>query len=114
MSASGPPQGGQFPERRAASPVADVKCVAPGTLMNVPAVQPTGGSGEHPVVAVNTVHWYKDPQFLAAAVGGLIAISDPIIEALSKQGPINWRSLVLGCVLALVAWLRTRTNTVTK
>ena len=51
---------------------------------------------------------------MAAAVGAILAVADPVVEYLTMSGPIRWRSLVLASILALVAWLRRQTNTVTK
>jgi len=82
-------------------------------MLCVPAAPPTGPVPDHPVVAVNTTHWWKDPQFLAAAGGAVVAFVDPIVEVLVTGQPIRWRSLVLSGLLGLVAWLRKQTNTVT-
>lgn len=97
-----------------ATPIKSTAHVPEGTLVNVPTAAPTGGAGLPPVVAVNTVSKWMDPTFLAALGGAALALADPIIEVLSKPGPINWRSLILGCILALVAYSRTRSNSVTK
>ena len=102
---------GTITEQRKATPIGTVASVAAGTMVCAPAAPPSGGSGEHPIVAVDTIHWYKDPQFLVAAAGAIAAVADPVIEALSTDNPIRWRSLILACILALVAWLRKQTNT---
>jgi hypothetical protein len=99
-------------EERRASPVGDTGSVPSGTMLTVPSAATSGPSGTAPIVAVNNVHWYSDPAFLSAAGGALLAISDPIIEALTSTGPFRWRPLVIGCVLALVAYLRKTTNSV--
>lgn len=83
-------------------------------MVTVPSATPNGGAGLAPVVAVNTRHWYKDPGFLASAGGALLALADPVVEALTTDGPIRWRSLVAACILAVVAYLRKRSNTVLK
>jgi hypothetical protein len=97
-----------------ASPVSSTACVPAGTLLNVPAVPPTGATGSAPVVAATTTVWYKDPQFVAAAGGALLALADPIVEALTSAAPLRWRSLIASCILAVVAYLRHTTNTVTR
>lgn len=105
---------GTITEERAQTPVGNTACVPSGTLLTVPAAPPTGATGQSPVVAANTVPWYKDPAFLSAAGGALYALSEPVVQALTQEGPINWRSLALGCLLALIAWFRNRHNTVVR
>lgn len=102
---------GTVREERKATPIGTVSAVPPGTMICAPSAPPSGGSGEHPIVAVDTTHWYKDPQFMAAAIGAILAVADPVVEYLTMPGPIRWRSLVLACILAIVAWLRKQTNT---
>jgi hypothetical protein len=63
-------------------------------------------------VAANNTHWWEDAGFLSAAGGALLALADPIIEVLASDEPFHWRPFVAGCVLALVAYFRKRTNTV--
>lgn len=106
-----------YPEKRAASPTVDTASVPGGTMLTVPSATPTGPSpvgpaGPAPVVAVNTTHWYADAAFMSAVGGAALALAEPLIQALQAKGPINWRSLALGCVLAIVAYLRNRNNTV--
>lgn len=94
----------------------DVSKVQAGTLLTVPSAPMVGPAStvDAPVVAVNTVSKFLDPTFLAAGIGAIVAIAEPIIQALQATGPINWRSLVLGGLLGLVAYLRNRSNTVIK
>jgi hypothetical protein len=104
-------------ERRDPAPqtmISSTVAVPQGTLLNVPSAQPTGITGTSPVVAVNTTLWYKDPQFVAAVGGALLALADPIVEALTTSGPFRWRGLIASCVLALVAYFRKSSNTVVK
>jgi hypothetical protein len=103
-----------YPDRRTASLVVSTENVPPGTLLNVPSAPPSGAPSPAPIVAVNTTHWYQDAAFLSAATGALLALSEPIVQALQAKGAFNWRSFSLGCILAIVAWLRNRTNTVLK
>lgn len=99
---------------RAATPIGDTASVPQGTMLTVPSVLPGGPAGTAPVVAVNTVHWYKDPGFVSAAGGALLALSSPIIEALTETQPFHWRPFVAGCILAVVAYFRNRSNSVIK
>lgn len=105
---------GRVIEDRRPTPIGNTDSVPRGTLVTVPSVPPSGGTGQAPVVAVNTRHWYNDPAFLASAGGAFLALADPIVEALTTDGPIRWRSFIAACVLALVAYLRKRSNTVLK
>jgi hypothetical protein len=104
-------------ERREPAPqtmISSTSAVPAGTLLNVPAAPPTGATGTSPVVAVNSIPMWKDPQFVAAAVGAVLALADPIVEALTSTQPFRWRTLIASCVLALIAYLRQKTNTVTR
>jgi|ERR1035437_1937901 hypothetical protein len=90
------------------------KDVPANTMVTVPTAPASGPPGNSPKVAVPTVSRYLDPAFMTAALGSILALSEPVVQALQAAGPINWRSLVLGCILALVAYLRNSSNTVTK
>ena len=82
-------------------------------MVTVPTAPPTGGSGVAPIVAVNTVHWYKDPTIMTTLGGALLAL-EPVVEDALKQDTFNWKSFALACILALGAYFRNRSNTVTK
>jgi hypothetical protein len=97
-----------------ASIVGSTADVPEGTLLRVPSVPPGGPSGTAPVVAVNTAHWYKDPTFLSAAGGAVLALASPVVEVLSETQPFHWRPFIAGCILALVAYFRNRDNSVLK
>lgn len=99
---------------RAATPIGNTDSVPQGTMLTVPASPPTGPSGTAPIVAANNVHWYEDRAFMTAIGGAAIAISDPIIEAMTSSQPFHWRPVVAGCILALVAYFRSRYNSVVK
>jgi hypothetical protein len=92
----------------------DVSKVEAGTLLTVPSAPVIGPAGDAPVVAVNTVNRFLDPTFLTAGIGAILAVAEPVIQSLQATGPVNWRMLVLGGLLALVAYLRNRSNTVIK
>lgn len=97
---------------RKPSPVGSTEGVPAGTLLQVPSTSSTGPTGPAPVVAVNNLHWYQDPGFVAAVIGAFLAISDPIIEILVSNQPLHWRPLIAGALLGVVAWLRSRSNSV--
>ena len=99
---------------RKASPISTTEGIPTGTIVNVPAVPSIGSSGTSPVVAVNNIHFWEDPGFLTAAGGALLSISDPVIAALTSTQPFHWRQFVAGCLLALVAWFRKRSNSVVR
>lgn len=101
-----------FEEKRKASPIGDTSGIPAGTMLTVPSSPPVGSTGSAPIVAANNRHWWEDPAFMAAATGALLAIADPVLEALTSSDPIRWRSFAAGCILALVAYFRKRTNSV--
>jgi hypothetical protein len=101
------------PERRASTPIGNTDCVPAGTLVTVPAAPVTGGWAAAPVVAVNTVPWYKDPTFITTAGGALLSLIPVAVDALSAQ-TFNWRSFASSALLALAAYFRNRSNTVTR
>ena len=102
-------------EQRKASPVESTAEVPQGTMLTVPAANPTGPSGVSPVVAVNKVSKWSDPTFLIASISSVILIfAPPIISALAIPGPFNWPLFIAGCLNALLAWSRTRSNSVTR
>jgi hypothetical protein len=101
-------------EQRKASLVESTASVPEGTMLTVPSAPTSGGTGTAPIVAVNTVPWYRDPGFLSATGGALLALSDPVIEALKSGDSFRWRPFLVGCVLAIVAYLRKTTNSVVK
>lgn len=106
---------GRVIEERRATPIGDTSSVPEGTMVTVPSTPPTGGTGEAPVVAVNNVSKWTDPTFLLSSISSIILVfADPLVTAFTSDKPINWRTLVAGCVLALVAWSRTRSNSVTR
>lgn len=101
-------------ERRSATPILDTDNVPAGTMVRVPTAAPTGTAGQAPVVAVNNVSRWTDPTFLAAAGGALLALANPVVTALQAKGPVDWKGLAASCILAIVAYLRTRSNSVTR
>jgi hypothetical protein len=101
-----------YEERRGATAIGSTESVPQGTLVTVPSACPTGSSGTAPVVAVNTVIWYKDPGFMSAAGGAALALASPVVEVLTETQPFHWRPFLAGCILALVAYFRNRANTV--
>lgn len=82
-------------------------------MVTVPSTSPTGRAGFSPVVAVNTVHWYKDPTIMTTLGGALLAL-EPVVEDALRQSTFNWKSFTLACILALGAFFRNRSNTVTR
>jgi len=104
-----------LPERRGATAIGGTEGIPVGTLLTVPSAPPTGPTGSSPVVAVNNVSKWIDPTFLVSSISSaLLIFADPIITAITQKEPFNWRTFTAGCVLALVAWSRTRSNSVTK
>lgn len=100
-------------ERRTASPIGSTAEIPQGTLVTVPSAPPTGSSGSAPVVAVQAVHWYKDPAFLSMVGGGVLALVPVITDTLSQKS-VDWRYVALSAVSAIGAYLRNRTNSVLK
>jgi hypothetical protein len=103
-------------ERRVSDGVSLVQntdTVPTGTNLKVPSASPTGAPPEAPIVAVNTVHWYKD-QVLLTTLGGAVLALEPVIEDALRSQTFAWRSFTLGCILALAAYFRQKFNTVTK
>ena len=104
--------GPDFQERRGATPLGNTDSVPAGTMVCVPSAPEKGPTGSSPVVAANNKHWWQDPGFLSAAGGALLSIADPVVEVLTSSQPFHWRPFVAGCVLALVAYFRKKTNSV--
>src|SRR5476651_970059 len=100
-----------YAERRGATQISDTADVPRGTLVTVPSTCPTGSSGAAPVVAVNTVVWYKYPGFMSAIGGVLLALASPVVDAITAS-EFHWRPLAVGCILAIVAYFRNSANTV--
>lgn len=103
-----------FTERRQPTAIGSTEGIPVGTLVTVPTAAPSGSAALGPVVAVSTTHWYQDSGFMLAAGGAVIAVGDPIAQALIQKGPIDWRTVSAGVLLGLIAWIRNRTNTVVK
>ena len=97
---------------RKPSAVGSTEAVPAGTLLQVPAASVTGPTGSAPVVAVNNLHWYQDPVFIAAVSGAFLAVAGPMVEFLLSDQPLHWRPMVASVLMALIAWLRNRGNSV--
>lgn len=107
MSATPTPIG----ERRSA--VESTAGLPEGTLVTVPVASPTGSSTVAPVVAVATVHWYKDPALLSAISGALLSLLPVAIDALQAQ-TFNWKATLVSALCALAAYFRKQQNTVVR
>lgn len=110
-----PDRGG---ERRARTPIDTTDGLPEGTMVTVPAAPATGGSGDAPVVAVNTKSKWSDPIFLLTFVTALGSVAATVFDVIPATGPIDWRvtapKIVFAVINGIAAFLRTQINTVTK
>lgn len=110
---------------RAATPILSTAAVSTGTMITVPAVHTSGempsrtpDGNAAPIVGVNTVSKWADPQFWISVFTAVAGLLSSIQEILPATGGIDWRifpfKLALLIIGAVNAFLRQRTNTVTK
>lgn len=112
--------------QRATTKIESVQEVPTATNVTVPTATsgsamptlPLDSGTTAPVVAVNTVSKWTDPQFLLNAFLGLGGIVVSVIALLPAEGAINWRvtgpAMFIAAYGALQTFLRNRTNTVTR
>jgi hypothetical protein len=102
-----------FVEKRKVSTEVSTADVLPGKLLNVPSALPSGKIPDAPIVAVNTIPWYKSVTLYVCAAFPFLDILAEQLSTLLNFKPGTHRYVVFA-VAVYLGWRRLVKNTVVR